>query len=112
MASSWSPAAAQCASPPSRSSRYGVYAGIPEEYAQDFKEIIFTERVLREKAKELAIAISNDVPVGEEVIIVGLLKGAFQVVTDVARYLTVPNTVEFMIVSSYGNETKVSQPLR
>tara|TARA_B110000208_G_scaffold172234_1_gene215145 strand:- start:49 stop:318 length:270 start_codon:yes stop_codon:yes gene_type:complete len=89
-----------------------VYAGIPEEYAQDFKEIIFTERVLREKAKELAIAISNDVPVGEEVIIVGLLKGAFQVVTDVARYLTVPNTVEFMIVSSYGNETKVSQPLR
>ena len=89
-----------------------MYAGIPEEYAQDFKEIIFTERVLREKAKELAIAISNDVPVGEEVIIVGLLKGAFQVVTDVARYLTVPNTVEFMIVSSYGNETKVSQPLR
>ena len=97
--------AAECAK--KKPSRYGVYAGIPEAYANDFKEIVFTERVLREKAKELAAEISADVPEGAEVVVVGLLKGAFQVVTDVARYLTVPNTVEFMIVSSYGNETTV-----
>ena len=101
---------AECAQ--KKPSRYGVYAGIPEAYANDFKEIVFTERVLREKAKELAAEISADVPEGAEVVVVGLLKGAFQVVTDVARYLTVPNTVEFMIVSSYGNETTVRRRSR
>jgi len=40
---------------------------------------------------------------GESLLVVGLLKGAFMAVSDVARNLAVPNHIDFMVASSYGH---------
>jgi hypoxanthine phosphoribosyltransferase len=39
---------------------------------------------------------------------VGLLKGAFVVVPDMTRRMTVPTVVDFMAASSYGSSTESS----
>ncbi len=44
----------------------------------------------------------------EPLVIVGLLKGAFIFMADLVRHIHHPLSVDFMIVSSYGNEQKSS----
>lgn len=80
---------------------------LPSEYAKNIKTVLFTEEQLQQRNKELAAQISADFA-GEEIIVVGLLTGAFMAVPDVARHLTVPNSVDFIVASSYGNSTTTS----
>ena len=44
----------------------------------------------------------------KQVYAVGLLKGAFVVVPDMTRRMTVPTVVDFMAASSYGSSTESS----
>lgn len=64
--------------------------------------MLFSSDQLQTRVKELAARISKDYA-GESIIVVGLLKGAFMAVADVARHLTVPNEIDFMVASSYGH---------
>jgi hypoxanthine phosphoribosyltransferase len=80
---------------------------IPKEYANNISKILFTEKQILKRIGELAIEISNDYH-GKEIIICCLLKGAFFLVSDLVRRLTVKNQIDFMIVSSYDNRTKSS----
>eukprot|EP00656_Telonema_subtile_P029858 TRINITY_DN32920_c0_g2_i2.p1 TRINITY_DN32920_c0_g2~~TRINITY_DN32920_c0_g2_i2.p1 ORF type:complete len:187 (+),score=51.30 TRINITY_DN32920_c0_g2_i2:88-648(+) len=66
------------------------------------ESVLFTPEEIQTRCRELAAEISRDHE-GQEVIVVGLLKGAFLVLADVARHLTVPNMVDFIAVSSYGS---------
>jgi len=50
--------------------------------------------------------------VAAEVLLVGVLKGAVMVMADLARALTVPVTMDWMAVSSYGSGTKSSGVVR
>jgi len=52
--------------------------------------------------KELADAISNDHE-GKEVVLIGVLKGAFIFLADLARYLKVSHSVDFTRLASYGS---------
>lgn len=45
---------------------------------------------------------------GRELLVVGILKGSWVFLADLVRQLTVPVTVDFMTVSSYGASTKSS----
>ncbi|MBW3602176.1 MAG: hypoxanthine phosphoribosyltransferase [Actinobacteria bacterium] len=47
-----------------------------------------------------------------EVLLVGVLKGAFLLMADLARYVTVPMRFDFMAVSSYGSATQTSGVVR
>ena len=47
-----------------------------------------------------------------EVILIGVLKGAFVFMADLARYLTIPVRIDFMSVSSYGSGTRTSGVVR
>src|SRR6202012_5830186 len=49
---------------------------------------------------------------GRERVLVGVLKGAVMVMADLARALTVPVSLEFMAVSSYGSSTSSSGVVR
>ena len=77
----------------------------------DLAEILVTEEALRSKITELAAAIDADYA-GQEVLLVGVLKGAVMVMADLARALTVSTTLEFMAVSSYGSSTSSSGVVR
>ena len=81
---------------------------VPEAYASKIERVLFTEAELQAKVKELAAQISKDHDDGDGIMVVGLLKGAFLAVADVARHLTIPNVVDFMVASSYGGKSTTS----
>src|SRR3954467_10643374 len=75
------------------------------------ESVLITEEQIRDKVAELAAAIDRDYA-GREVLLVGVLKGAVMVMADLSRALTVPLTMDFMAVSSYGSSTSSSGVVR
>ena len=51
------------------------------------------------KLSEMGAAISSDYA-GKDLLLVGILKGAFVVMADLARHITIPVEFDFMAVSS------------
>lgn len=78
---------------------------------QDIKEILFTEEQLRKKIKEIGTKISEDYE-GKELMLVGILKGSVPFMADLMKEISIPCTMDFMAVSSYGNSTKTSGVVR
>jgi len=74
-------------------------------------EIYKSEEVIQEKVKELAKKI-NDHYGDEPVVLLAILKGSFVFCADLMRHLTMPTTVEFMSISSYGSSTESSGKIR
>ena len=74
-------------------------------------EILVSEERLQERIRELAAEISADYA-GREVLVVGVLKGALLFISDLVRRLSVPCTMDFMAVSSYGSSTHSSGVVR
>ncbi len=72
---------------------------------------LISEQDIQRRVRELAADISRDYA-GKEVTLVGVLKGAFIFLSDLARHLEVANTIEFMSVSSYGMSTTSSGAVR
>ena len=66
------------------------------------KKILYSRDVIDLRVKELADAISKDLE-GKEVVLIGVLKGAFIFLADLARYLRVPSRVDFTRLASYGS---------
>ncbi|HEY8346165.1 MAG TPA: hypoxanthine phosphoribosyltransferase [Symbiobacteriaceae bacterium] len=73
-------------------------------------ELISAEQIQR-RVRELGEEISRDYQ-GKEILIVGILKGAFVFCADLMRTLSVPARVDFMAVSSYGQSTESSGVIR
>lgn len=63
------------------------------------------------KLAEIGATISRDYE-GKDLLLVGILKGAFVVMADLARHITIPVEFDFMAVSSYGSATKSSGVVR
>jgi hypoxanthine phosphoribosyltransferase len=80
-------------------------------FEDHIESILLTEEQIRGKVRELAAAISKDYH-GREVLLIGVLKGAFILMADLARALTVPHEFDFMAVSSYGSATQTSGVVR
>jgi len=66
---------------------------------------LITEEQIQRRVAELAEEISRDYE-GKEVILVGVLKGAFVFLADLMRKLKIPSRVDFLAVSSYGKFTE------
>jgi len=65
--------------------------------------VLFSEDAIRQRVSELARQISDDYAGKGNLLLVGVLKGAFIFLSDLCRRLAIPHTVDFMAVSSYGN---------
>jgi hypoxanthine phosphoribosyltransferase len=65
------------------------------------KEIIFPYKVIQKRVKELADQISGDYA-GRELIVIGILKGAFIFMADLVRAMSIPCRIDFVRVASYG----------
>lgn len=65
-------------------------------------EILITQADIDRRVDELARQISRDYAGEDGLVLVGVLKGAFIFLADLARRLTIPRTIEFMALSSYG----------
>ena len=64
-------------------------------------KLIVTEREIREAVAKVASAIQRDFK-GKNLVLIGVLKGAFVFMADLARALDMPLEVDFIRVSSYG----------
>ena len=68
-------------------------------------EILISEEQIRAKVDELADRISEDYRAVDDLIMVGVLKGSFIFLADLSRRLTIPRSVDFLAVSTYGDNT-------
>lgn len=69
--------------------------------------IFLPEQEVNARIAELAQRISEDYA-GKEVHLICVLKGSIFFMCELAKRITVPVTMDFMSVSSYGNDTKSS----
>jgi hypoxanthine phosphoribosyltransferase len=63
---------------------------------------LISESDIRKRVSELAAQISADYADAGEVVLIGVLKGSFIFLADLSRNMTIPRTIEFIAVSSYG----------
>ena len=74
---------------------------------QDIERVLFTEEELKARVAEIAARIDKDYA-GKEPMLISVLRGSFIFMADLARTITLPCTVDFMAVSSYGSGTTSS----
>jgi len=77
----------------------------------DLVEVLFTEEQIQQRLAELAAEVQRDYA-GEDLLIVGVLKGAVMVMADLARTFERHVEMDWMAVSSYGSGTKSSGVVR
>jgi hypoxanthine phosphoribosyltransferase len=78
---------------------------------QDIDRIVIGEQELQDKLRELGEQITRDYA-GRELLLIGVLKGAFVLMADLSRHIRLPLEVDFMAVASYGAATKTSGVVR
>jgi hypoxanthine phosphoribosyltransferase len=74
--------------------------------------VMISEARLKARVDELAAEISTDYRDAGDLVLVGVLKGSFIFLADLARSLTIPRTIEFIAVSSYGRGSRSTGAVR
>lgn len=74
---------------------------------QIFGRPFVTQEEMRARIKELGRQISTDYA-NKDLILVGILKGAYAFYADLARAIRIPMRVDFLVVTSYGGRAKTS----
>ncbi|HEX6843577.1 MAG TPA: hypoxanthine phosphoribosyltransferase [Actinomycetota bacterium] len=80
-------------------------------YEPDIDKVLLSADQIQAKLAELGEQITADYA-GRSILLVGVLKGAFVVMADLARYIRLPIEFDFMAVSSYGAATRSSGVVR
>ena len=78
---------------------------------QSLGEVVVSEEQIRRRTVELGAQITADYQ-GRPPLLVGVLKGAFVFMSDLARAVQLPVEVDFMAVASYGSSTRTSGVVR
>jgi len=75
--------------------------------SEDLVRVIIDADTIERKVSELSQKISSDLDFqdGKELIVVGVLKGAFIFTADLCRQITLPHTIDFIALSSYTSGT-------
>jgi hypoxanthine phosphoribosyltransferase len=77
----------------------------------DIEQVLIPEDEIQAKLAEMGEKITADYR-DRSLLLVGVLKGAFVVMADLARHIDLPLQFDFMAVSSYGAATKTSGVVR
>ena len=72
------------------------------DFSAQFDRVLFTEKQIAARVKELAAQVDADYA-GEDLLLVGVLKGAMMIMADLSRELKTPAEIDWMAVSSYGS---------
>lgn len=71
------------------------------------RRIVYSEREIAGRVREMGERITKQYPEGR-LLVLGLLKGSFIFLSDLVRTITRPLHVDFLVASSYGDETSSS----
>ncbi len=81
------------------------------EVHEDVEEILISSDEIQDKIHSLAKQITEDYR-DKDLLLIGVLKGAFVFMSDLARAIELPIEFDFMAVSSYGSSTRSSGVVR
>src|SRR5690606_26805383 len=79
---------------------------------RELRRIVYDVGDIQRRVDEMGAAIAAYYPEGEELLLVGLLKGSFIFVGDLVRAIARPLQVDFLVASSYGAGTTSSGEVR
>jgi len=75
-------------------------------------KVLISEEEIQDKLKIIAQEVEKSFPVGEEIYVICVLKGSVMFCVDLVKHFTCPVQMEFIRISSYGNEQKSSTNLQ
>lgn len=75
-------------------------------------EVMISEQEVAQRVKELGQQISEHYKESDSLVMIGLLRGSFVFMADLARAIDTPMTVDFMTASSYGNSMESTRDVR
>ena len=75
-------------------------------------ETLFSEAQIAQRVDDIAAQISSDYADKGEIVLLGVLKGAFIFLADISRRHTIPRSIEFIAVSNYEHGSKPSGAVR
>ena len=75
-------------------------------------QVLIDELKIKNRIKELSSEINQFYTNTNKLLVVGLLRGSFVFIADLAREIKVPVEIDFMTVSSYGNSMVSSHNVR
>ena len=78
----------------------------------DIESVLIGAEAIQRRVDELAAQINADYADVDELLLVGILKGAFIFLADLTRRLHVPHVVDFMALSTYGMDAETSGAVR
>lgn len=81
------------------------------DMGDDLQDVLITAEEIDTRLTELAEQIDSDYS-GEQILLVGVLKGAIMVMADLSRKISTDVRMDWMAVSSYGSGTKSSGVVR
>jgi hypoxanthine phosphoribosyltransferase len=73
--------------------------------------VVVAEDVLQQRVSQLGVQLTEDY-LGRPPLLVGVLKGAFVFMSDLARAIRLPVEVDVMAIASYGSATATSGVVR
>lgn len=73
----------------------------------DIEQVYFTEEMIRDRVAALGAVLSSDYA-GKNPLLIGVLKGSFVFLADLARSMDIPCEIDFIAASSYGDCTVTS----
>lgn len=79
----------------------------PNKLDKHIAKVLIGPSEIQSRIAELGRQISHDYK-GEDLIVVCILKGAFLFTSDLCRTIDLPQKLDFMAVSSYGDSTRSS----
>ncbi len=74
--------------------------------------VVFSAEAIRRRVEELGRAIGEAYAPGDDILVLGLLKGSFIFIADLVRQVPIPIQVDFLAASSYGKERVSSGDVR
>lgn len=75
-------------------------------------EVMISEQEVQDRVNELGKQITEHYKGSEDLVLVGLLRGSFVFMADLARAIDLTHQVDFMTASSYGNGMESSRDVR
>jgi len=75
-------------------------------------EVMISETEVNQRVRELGAEITAHYQDSKDLVMIGLLRGSFVFMADLARAIKVPHSVDFMTASSYGNATESSRDVK
>ncbi|MFV2006988.1 MAG: hypoxanthine phosphoribosyltransferase [Longimicrobiales bacterium] len=79
--------------------------GLAQLGGRELTRIVYSTEEIGERVRAMGAEISDSYDAGDDLLVVGLLKGSFIFLADLVRAIELPLHVDFLVASSYGSAT-------